>query len=241
MRLERVQNAIIFRTMTVCIAALADNGKKALLVADKLLTAPAFGSYGIEPEVGNKIVPLSENAYALFAGWAQMCLLIIDRAKSKITAPTTTRQCADLLKEELERYRNEWIQDGILKTRGFVDMQDYYNRHQTLQNTLVNTIDNEINNAQNTFSQNIIFIVAGIDDGICSLFSITPNLPVQVEDGTGQMTIGTGASIAGYVLLDSGYKKSLSLAEVQKKVKFAKKKSEHAQGVGKGMLLQVVQ
>lgn len=223
--------------MTVCIAALAEDGKKMVLAADTMLTAPAFGSYEMEPEQGNKITSLSSHVYALFSGWAPHCLAIIEKAKPRILSTDSTERCAQILKEELEKYRNEWLESGLLRIRGIPSLQDYYGRHQTLQNTLVVTIDNEINNGQNLFTQNVFFIVAGKDEEACSILSVLPNTNITPDDGTGYMVIGSGANIAGYTLLDSGYKKSLELQFVEKKVRFAKKKSEKAQGVGTGIQL----
>lgn len=226
---------IFSMSMTVCIAALADGGKKVFLVADTMLTAPAFGAYELEPKEGNKIVEIKKNIYVLCSGDLATSLAIVSKFKSSVEKRNlgSVLEYTQALKKEVEDYYTTWLETSILKPRGLTTLKDYYSRHNTIQNSLTTTIENEIRNAKNNFTKAMNFIVAGKAGDLCSLFLVVPNNEVGAESGTGFLSSGTGNQIAGYVLLDNEYNKSLSLEEVKKKVLFAKKKSEKVQGVGK--------
>ena len=76
-------------------------------------------------------------------------------------------------------------------------------------------------------------IVAGNDAEGCHLFSIfNPGLTID-NDAIGYACIGIGAPHATYYLIDSDYRKSLTVKKVEDLVRKAKVRSEKAPGVGK--------
>ncbi len=227
--------AILNISMTVCIAALAENGNKVVLVADKMITTAAGSIGNINSEIDDhKIVNITTNKYILMSGWISNCLSIIDRLRNIVQENNSTVECANLLLTQTQILRNEWIESGILRPRGLTTLSDYYGRHLSLLNTLTSTIDKEIQTAQGNFNQNVSFIVVGKDGDSYNLYRIDPaNIPLPT-DQSGFISIGSGGGIANYAMIDLGYKKSFDVDKVKKIALKAKQKSERAPGVGKG-------
>ncbi len=224
--------------MTVCIAAIAENGKKVVLATDKMITANAFGGYEVDESGTKKIIKLSDNTRFLLSGSTPFAIEIAESAKKKIHGTKSVRQIAELVKEEYHLFRKKWIEEGILIPRGIKSLEDYYSQHQKLQPTLTQQIDQLIAQANNNFQVQIM--VVGFDADGCSMFVVNNNLPIIQDSMLGYSVVGSGENIAGYVLLDSGYNKSLDVKKVEELVKIAKNKSEKAQGVGRETDIEVL-
>ena len=73
--------------MTVCVAAIAENGKKMVLASDNMLTV-AIGTsiqYQQEDTDHKKIYELNTNVFALTAGATSIADMVISEARGKIT------------------------------------------------------------------------------------------------------------------------------------------------------------
>jgi 20S proteasome alpha/beta subunit len=225
--------------MTVCIAALADNGKGIILATDKMLTSTnASVAYQYEQDDVKKIYHIGNQKIVLLAGTIQHAFAILENAKKKIggeVSKKTLKEVIAIIKTEYDEYRNSWLEEGILKPRGIKDLHEYYAKHKDYQQSFTQQIDQLIGNAK----FDVEFIVAGFENGEWGIFNITNSLQPQLKTTEGYATCGTGAPHATYVIIDSGYSKSMDRKAVEKIVKHAKIKSEKSPGVGKGLELEI--
>jgi len=221
--------------MTICIAALAENGKKIVLVADQMVTANIPIPYQYETPEVKKIYEITNNSIVLTAGNALFAHEIIENGQVKIKAISgvnTIEEISEVLRAEYQNYRKEFISRTFLEPRG-LDLTTYYSFQQKLSPILVQEIDNAFEN----FNIAVEMIVVGYNPDGGRIYSIThPGLLIS-HDPLGYACIGTGAPHAIYYLMGSNYKKSLSKDEVTKLILEAKKKSEAAPGVGKEITL----
>ncbi len=227
------------REMTICIAALAENGSKLVIAADQMITANIPISYEFETDDVQKIYNITDKCYVLTAGNALFACEIVKSAKMKIDAIQgnhTVQSIADIVRQEFVKFRNTVITRNVLEPRG-ITLADYYK----VQQQLVPGVIQEIENALVNSNIGVELIVAGQNDGgDCHIFTITHPGQLLSHDAIGHVSVGSGAPHATYYLIGSTYKKSLSVGQVRRMVLNAKKKSEVAPGVGKATTDKVI-
>jgi len=220
--------------MTVCIGAIADNGKSVILTTDKMLTSTnASVAYQYEQDDVNKIYHFTDTKVVLLAGTIQHAFTILENTKKKV-GTDTSKKLKDVvteLKNQYDDYRNHWLEEGILKPRGIKDLQEYYQNHAKYQTTLTQAIDQQLSSS--VFD--VQFIIAGFEDGSWHIFLLQNNLQPQLKTTEGYATIGTGGAHAAYTMLDLEYSKLKTRLQVKEIVEKAKVKAEKSPGVGKGL------
>jgi 20S proteasome alpha/beta subunit len=107
--------------MTVCIAALAEDGKKAVLVADKLVTSKGLLPYQIDM-AANKIVKINDDVRVMYCGGITDASIIIENSIKNIGKNKWVSDVAKLINEKHLEYLLEILSQGQLKTRGIKDM-----------------------------------------------------------------------------------------------------------------------
>jgi 20S proteasome alpha/beta subunit len=220
--------------MTVCIGALADNGKSIILTADKMLTATnASVPYQYEQDDVNKIYHFTDTKIVLLAGTIQHAVAILENTHKKIGVNTTKKfkEVVDELKKQYDDYRAHWLEEGIIKPRGIESLKVYYDNHAKYNLNLSQTIDNAL--ASSKFD--VQFIVAGYEEELWHILLIQNDLHPQLKSSEGYATIGSGGAHATYTLLDSEYSKTKTREAVKTIVEMAKTKAERSPGVGKGL------
>ena len=107
--------------------------------------------------------------------------------------------------------------------------EEYQDRQQSLHDSVVQNVEDTFTNT----NIGIDLIVAGYDNGQCYINVIQhPGAAVPL-DVVGYACIGVGAPHAQIHMIESNYQKKIKIAELEKMVTEAKKKSEYAPGVGK--------
>lgn len=220
--------------MSVCVAAIAEDSKKVILVADQMVTSIIPISYQFETTDVKKIYRLTDNAYAMATGNALFASEIVQNSAKKIldTNPNTFDEIAEIVRTEYQNYRRGMITKFVLEPRG-LDLQTYYQNQLRFQNLVIQ----EIEHALVDYNIGVEMIVAGLnklDRGEGHVYSITHPGILITHDPIGFVSVGIGAPIATYYLIGSGYTKSLSSDKVEQLVLEAKRRSEVAPGVGKG-------
>ena len=216
--------------MTVCIAALAEDGRACALCSDQMITAHFPIGYEFEsPEVA-KIPQVCGDTCVLLAGDILFAHEVIRHAQEMLEdlgATVASGVVAERIRRSYAEIRLERIVQTHLSPRGLT-LENYYSMHQQLHSGVVQRIDGTME----MFDPGVEMIVAGMDGGVYHLFTVTNPGTMVCNDPIGFCAVGSGAPHATYSMIDSGYRKSLELEAVTEMVRQAKKRSEVAPGVG---------
>lgn len=217
--------------MTICIAALYDNGNGCVLCSDQMVTAHIPIGYEYESDDVDKIIAICNASpiHALIAGDVLAANEMIDLAKKEIQSLgiTTTSGIAELLRKAYQTVRRNVIIQNELETRG-LDLPTFHGMHQRLLPSIVQMVDR----AFIEFNARVDFVLAGKDEAKCGIYSISNPGDMSCHNPIGYAAVGSGAPHAIYSLIGAGYKKSMDKETVEKVVKEAKERSEVAPGVG---------
>jgi hypothetical protein len=217
--------------MTICIAALYENGKGFVLASDLMTTAHFPIGYEFEREDVEKIIKLTESpeTYALIAGDVLFANATIEKAQeqAKAQGKNTVEDLAELIRLSYQDIRRERVVRGELEPRG-LNINSYYQNHQKLLSNIVQMIDRQFV----SYNPGVELIITGGGKIGCHIFTISNPGQCLCLDAIGYAAIGTGAPHAIYSLIDSKYVKSLSKDKVVELVNKAKKRSQVAPGVG---------
>lgn len=217
--------------MTVCIAALYDNGEGCVLVSDKMLTLHSPMAYEYENEEFEKIQKIvgEPSVYCLSAGAAVVASEIIDTTKSKIgnQKRPSVKSVAEMVCDTYVEYRKSRIVKNELQTRG-LDLNSYYTNQKVLLPGIVQAIDKTFR----TFNLGVEFIIAGKDSSGCHIYTLGHPGELFCLDSIGYASIGIGAPHVVYHMIEYKYRKSSTKDIVVKLVEDAKTRSEVAPGVG---------
>ena len=226
--------------MTICIAALYNNGEGVVLVSDQMVTASIPIGYEFEHQEIPKIASLTDSApiYALSAGDVLLGTEILNIARAQIRQVqnvVTAGQAVDLVRAVYQRVRLIKIMQRELEPRGLT-LENYYAQHSSLAPQVLQIVDQ----AMSQTDVDVEFIVAGPGENGYTLHTVIN--PGLTNDHTpiGYCAIGSGAPHAMYSLIEAQYTRSLSLEDVKKLVNQAKVRSEVAPGVGSGTQEKVV-
>jgi hypothetical protein len=219
--------------VTICIAALYENGKGCVLASDQMTTAHFPIGYEFENEEVKKIIKVRETAvaYLLTAGDVLFANDVLEAVRKDvdIKGTTATPVIAELFRQHYQNVRKQHIIRNELEPRGLT-IESYYQGHQRLAQTVMMMIDNALKSS----NPRTELIVAGFGESCCSVFSIMNPGDLFCHDAIGFAAVGSGAPHAVYSLIESGYKKSMDAKTVYGLVEKAKHRSEVAPGVGRG-------
>lgn len=217
--------------MTVCVAAITDNGKKLILAADNMLTVSIGGTMQYEKEDAEhkKIYQLNSQTWALGAGTTNFIDSIIKEAKKDIGVNQKPVNVADKVKLSYQKFYLGMAEDSVLKKHGL--NWDAFNKDQ--KNLDPQTVKN-INDELNGIKPDVLIIVAGYskeDDNECYLGTVGGYTLVD-RTIEGFCTVGNGGDFAKYSLLLSDYSKTLPIEKAEELVKKAIKDAARSPGVG---------
>ncbi|MCL5091035.1 MAG: hypothetical protein M1514_03435 [Patescibacteria group bacterium] len=224
--------------MTICIAAMAENGKKIVLAADRMITANFPIPTEFETDDVPKIYRVGSSAIAMSAGNALSAYEVIERARAQVNSQQISKveQITEVIRRTYQDYRRQLIIERVLEPRG-LNLDSYYNSQQKLVLGVVQEVESQLTG----FNLGVELIVAGCRDGDeCHIFTITHPGVTFLHDALGHVSIGSGAPHVMYFFIGSSYKKNLPVAEVEQIVREAKKKSEVAPGVGRQTELIII-
>jgi hypothetical protein len=219
--------------MTICIAALYENGKGCVLASDQMTTVHFPIGYEFENDEVKKIIKVRETtvAYLLSAGDVLFANEVLEAVRKDVDAKgiTATPIIAEMFREHYQDVRKKHIIRAELEPRGLT-LDSFYQAHQRLVQQIVMMIDNALKGG----NPRTELIIAGFGESCCSVFSIVNPGDLFCYDAIGFAAVGSGAPHAVYSLIESGYKKSMDGKTVFELVEKAKHRSEVAPGVGRG-------
>lgn len=219
--------------MTVCIAALYNDGEGAVLASDRMFTAHIPIGYEFEHEENSKIQDVSgaSSVCALVSGDVLSGQEIINSAQEVIRQKgddVSSSTAAEIIRSAYQQFRLKTIIHREIEPRG-LDLASFYANHQQLSPHVVQFIDQ----ALTTFDLGVQIIVAGLNENKYSIHTILN--PGNIYDNSliGHVAIGSGSPHALYSLIEDKYTSKLSKEKVIELVEKAKSRSEVAPGVGK--------
>ena len=219
--------------MTICIAALYENGKGCVLASDQMTTAHFPIGYEFENEEVKKIIKVRETSgvYLLTAGDVLFANEVLEAVRKEVDEKgvTATPVIAELFRKHYQIVRKGHIIRNELEPRGLT-IESYYQTQQRIVQPIVMMIDKALKSG----NPRTELIVAGFGEVSCSVFSIMNPGDLFCHDAIGFAAVGSGGPHAVYSLIESGYKKSMDAKTVYELVEKAKQRSEVAPGVGRG-------
>lgn len=218
--------------MTVCIAALYENGEGAVLISDQMVTAHIPIGYEFEQKETSKIIAMddSESVYALVSGDVLLGNQIIGAAKTQLqqqNGNSSAEHTAQVVRAAYQQARLTEIINRELEPRG-LDLNGFYGRHQQLAQQVVQMIDQ----AMTQTNIGVEFIIAGFSGSTHTIHTILNPGVISNNNPIGHGAIGSGSPHALYSLIEDNYNPSLSKEDVIDMVERAKTRSEVAPGVG---------
>lgn len=217
--------------MTICIAALADKGKSAILACDKMLTMPGL-SYQIEKDYYNKNSHL-EDIYVMFSGDAIAAYEVIENAKTSIANNKKNNllplpDTKEVLRQSYQSYRRKIVIQRFIETRGLT-LDLYYSGKVNLPPQVAMEIENAFQNINIGLE---MIIVSKDTDNNFHIFQLIHPGELKCLDPVGYVCIGCGTIHSLYFLTGSDYSISKTKQEVKDLVEKAKKQAEKSPGVG---------
>jgi 20S proteasome alpha/beta subunit len=182
--------------MTTCIAAVTDEGKALILVADKMV---GVGWVESELEI-SKMREIHQDWWVLFAGEDITPVFdIVDYTKAKLPAegPVTVKQAEDAVKAAVAEKRMENAEALHLTPIGW-DIGRFNREGNALPNFM------ELQAKINDYSTGLQLLVGGFDTGKAHIFTLmdygeTKGVPHRY-DIPGFAAIGSGATGADYFM-----------------------------------------
>ena len=133
--------------MTICIAALYENGKGCVLASDQMTTARFPIGYEFENEEIKKIIKVRETtvSYLLSAGDVLFANEVLEAVRKDVDEKgiTATPVIAELFRRHYQTVRKQHIIRHELEPRGLT-LDLYYQAHQKLVQAVVMMIDNAL-------------------------------------------------------------------------------------------------
>ena len=224
--------------MTVCIAALAEDSRAIVLVADKALTYGGITRPALQGETGGieKMLPIGDTGWsALFAGNPSVAEDVTTRLESKLMdTPTIGESFPDMMeaaKTAFQEIREQGVLDRIL-TPNLLAKESFLTRTNNLlplQDDFFVSLAQEVG----AFVLGTTLLISGFDsEGDGHIFLVSDPGVAQSQAVAGFAAIGIGNETANARLLWNASEPEDDLDIAMYQVFEAKTYAEQIQGVG---------
>jgi hypothetical protein len=229
--------------MTICIAAICDNGAYIVVGVDQMFTIGPPLNVEFEPSL-SKIDPLGFGCVALASGNSLFANELIRRVNSKLASGKIfpIMDIANVTKEEYALLRDEKIEENVIRANFGQDLISFRMKGGFLPGYLQPQpgIYQQIVVQVNQFNLNLELIVSGVDSVGGHIFCVGHPGTLANFDKLGYAAIGSGAIHAVVSLSLGGQTPKSSLAETLYSVYSGKRSAEVAPGVGKETEIAVI-
>lgn len=218
--------------MTVCLGALCDGGKAAVVAADRMVTFGSPMNLQTEPGGLKKIATITESAALLYSGSVPDAEEMIATAKRAVaaTARPPVAHIAEQVRVAYTQLKRKRVEETILRPWIGVDFPQF---QELIAKSSASQILGQITGLLAQHNLQTDMLVAGADESGHHLFTIThPGLCYHMNT-LGYASIGSGALHAGISLALNGHTVTDSLGKALYHVYEAKKAAEVSPGVGK--------
>ncbi len=220
--------------MTICIAAICENGKHIVAAADRMVTIPPPLNLEFEPPL-SKIEIVHRGCVALASGTLPYADDIISSIRTQVASQApNVREICEQLKIAYINFRDQRFEEQFVSTQLGADFKAFRARgglipgYLQVQPGVYQTI---VMQAQQ-FSLNTDFLITGIDNAGPYMSVITNPGILYSTNKLCYAAIGSGATHASISLHLGGQTNKLSLEETLFSVYAAKHAAEVAPGVG---------
>lgn len=224
--------------MTICIAAICDEGKSIVVAADRMFTAGPPLNLEFEPPI-SKIEKLGDACVAMAAGHGLFAAELAERIRAHLKQSTGGKnprvlQVVTFAKDAYAKFRNEKFQEQILNAHLGPDFAAYSAKGISLPTYLKDQPQMYqqmvIQNAQFNLGVEITF--AGCEESGSHIYYLANPGTLSSFDKLGYNAIGSGGIHAMVALHLGGQSPKSTLAETTFSVYSAKIAAEVAPGVG---------
>lgn len=224
--------------MTICIAALSDGRKSAVLASDKMITVDEPFNIQYEPRNSGKIDEIADGIFVLSAGSALEIIDLLNETQKELVQ-IHNPSVEEAVDEVLKAYRNlrkKRIEDLYLSPRG-LNLESYYAKMKDFPDWLVTEIDRKFV----TYDFDLTMLIIGkSDNNLYRIFEIEdPGSSVSL-DSIGFATIGIGETHATARFTYNRYDFGFALKEGLRISYLAKKDAEMAPFVGRETIIRIL-
>ncbi len=224
--------------MTICIAALCEEGNAVVTASDRMITADFLALQFEHPNP--KIEKLAESCVGLTAGDALAHTELFRNCKEYIQVLKTPNVdlIANTIKNQFSELRKKQAEDLLLKPRGLTIINFYKDGYiNKIPSDLATVIDRGI---IRDIKYPIIILIAGVDKTGAHIYCVSDPGIVNCFDRLGYNAIGSGDRHALYSIIENNHSESKGLNETVFTVYEAKRKAELAPGVGKAIEIVII-
>lgn len=219
--------------MTVCIAAICENGKATVVAADRMFTSALNLEFETEEQKIERLLP---SCVALTAGSSAAATEILDAVRRKLVnakAPSI-EEVATETKNQYIFVRSQKIEETVILPSLGTDFMEQRAKGKTLPEYLQvqSQMYQQLVAVANQFNLQIELIVAGVDKTGSHIFVVTHPGTSYSLDKLGYGAVGTGGMHASISLSLSAQTSRRGLFETLYSVYDAKRAAEVAPGVG---------
>ncbi len=223
--------------MTICIAALCENSKFAVIATDHMVTASFLALEFEHPE--SKVDLLTQTCVGLTAGDALANTELFRccrRNVNQLSSPTIEIIAAEV-KDQFARLRLRKAEEVILQPRGLTCKNFYVDGlMKSMPAEMVFGIDRDISGMKYP----VEIIVVGVDETGSHIYGINDPGTVEIYDKLGYHAIGSGSRHALYTIIDGNHSRKRALNETIFLIYEAKRRAELAPGVGKTTEIAII-
>jgi len=211
--------------MTICIGAIAENRKKAVFAADRMVTSTQLSVEFEHDE--EKFETLSPKCVALTAGEVLAPTEFFRAARAGIRDSPKISEIAHHVEEGFRNFRMKRVEDTLFLPRG-ITVRDFLQAQRVMNPDVVLRLDRAIE----TNKVNALILIVGVDSDGAHLHQVTDPGHSECFDKLGFHAIGSGLPHAISTFISHNYAPHFSLKKATYVVYEAKKNAEKAPGVG---------
>lgn len=223
--------------MTVCIAAICDDGLSAVGVSDRMYTTVGpDGETQYEPPQ-TKAIPMHETILMMFAGDPAVSDEIWWSVQAEITLSSTIKDIAELFAKHYQLLRTRYAERDFLAPVG-LSLETLLTQER--DSSVVEMLVRQMQTAPYPDADALVF---GIDEsrgGPTGLIYTIIDGAVHSQNTAGFAVIGSGAGQADSEFLLAKYTRNASLAKAILLTYSAKKRAELVPSVGKATDLYII-
>jgi hypothetical protein len=221
--------------MTICIAAICNNGQAVVVAADRMFTAGPPLNLEFEPPV-SKLEQMTPGCLALAAGQSVYASEILRQARDVLHTEQGAKvlQITDICKRVFITFRNGKIEEQLINLNLGPDFALFRERGLSLPSYLQAQpgIYQNLVIQMNQFNLNVELMFAGNDEAGGHIYHLTHPGTVLNYDKLGYNAIGSGGIHAMTALHLGKHSPKSSLSETIYSVYNSKIAAEKAPGVG---------
>ena len=229
--------------MTICIAAICEEGQKIVVAADQMFTVGAPLNVEFEPEL-SKIEEVVPGCVVLAAGNSLYADEVIKGVRSKLVGgqPSTVKQVCSSVKDEYANFRADKLEEQIIQATLGKDLSTFRAKGGFLPAYLQTqpNMYQQILVQSTQFNLGLDLMVAGTDAAGTHIAAIGNPGTMYFFDKLGYNAIGSGAVHAAIKFYLGGQTPKSSLADTLFAVYDAKRAAEVAPGVGRQTEVAVI-